>query len=90
MISEIVRKIRKYQGITQESFALAICEEIPGINLTKQAISNWERGSQTPDYMFLVSMTLAYKDWRFDFALECLRILRPAVWGDQIPSTLSD
>ncbi len=51
MISKITRKYRKQQSLTQDEFAQMLCVKLPGVSLTKQAISNWERGSQTPDNM---------------------------------------
>lgn len=82
MINKIVQNYRKETKLTQEEFAVSLCVKLPGVSLTKQAISNWERGAQTPDYMFLVAMVMAYRDWRFDFALACLQVLRPKVWAN--------
>ena len=84
MLQKIVRDNRKKQRLTQEIFAERLCERLPGVTMTKQAISNWERGSQTPDYMFLVAVLRTYGDWRHDFAYECLQILRPEVWADPV------
>jgi transcriptional regulator with XRE-family HTH domain len=81
MINKIVTKYRKEIDLTQEDFAESLCVKLPGVSLTKQAISNWERGAQTPDYMFLIAVLMAYNDWRYDFALECLAALRPSVWA---------
>jgi transcriptional regulator with XRE-family HTH domain len=80
MISEIVRSCRTKQALSQEKFGDILCEKLPGVKLSRQAVSNWERGAQTPDYMFLVAVLKAYGDWRFDFAHECLQVLRPEVW----------
>lgn len=82
MINEIVKKHRKQQKLSQEAFGQSLCERLLGVELTRQAISNWERGAQTPDYMFLVAMVMTYRDWRFDFALACLQVLRPKVWAN--------
>lgn len=82
MISKIVSKYRNERKKSQDAFAQSLCEKLPGVDLTRQAISNWERGSQTPDYMFLIAVLMTYRDWRHDFACECLKVLRPAVWGD--------
>ena len=84
MIEKIVAKYRKEINKSQEAFAQSLCERLPGVDLTRQAISNWERGSQTPDYMFLIAVLMTYGDWRHDFAYECLQVLRPAVWADPI------
>ena len=82
MLAEAVKTTRKEQDLTQEAFASCLCEWLPGINLTKQAVSNWERGAYLPDELFLVSVAIAYSDWRKTFALECLAALRPEIWGD--------
>lgn len=84
MITKLVNKYRKDRKMTQEDFAQSLCERLKGVSLTKQAISNWERGTQTPDYMFLVAVLMAYGDWRHDFAYECLQALRPEVWADPV------
>jgi len=81
MIFELVKNYRTQKDLTQEGFAQELCERLGGISLTRQAISNWERGTQTPDYMFLVAVLMAYDDWRHDFADECLQVLRPEVWA---------
>ncbi len=81
MLPEVVKKYRNYTNLTQEDFAESLCVKLPGVSLTKQAISNWERGAQTPDYMFLIAVLMAYNDWRYDFALDCLQVLRPSVWA---------
>lgn len=82
LVSKIVQKYRKQTDLSQEAFAQELCERLRGIDLTRQAISNWERGAQTPDYMFLVAVLMAYGDWRHDFAHECLQVLRPGVWAN--------
>lgn len=82
MISEYIKSTRKQRELTQESFAKALCEWLPGVSFTKNAICNWERGTQTPGYLFLLSVVTAYCDWRHDFALACLEMLQPEIWGE--------
>lgn len=84
MISDVIKKYRIEGKLSQASLGEMLCVKLPGITLTRQAISNWERGSQTPDYMFLVAVLRTYGDWRHDFAYECLQILRPEVWADPV------
>jgi transcriptional regulator with XRE-family HTH domain len=81
MIDQVVRKYRNQQNLSQDAFAEELCVRLPGVSLTRQAISNWERGAQTPDYMFMIAVLMAYGDWRNDFAIECLQVLRPSVWA---------
>jgi len=83
MVGKAVKKYRDQKAFSQSAFARKLCEKLPGTELTRQAISNWERGAQTPDYMFLVAVLMSYGDWRHDFALECLQVMRPEVWAEQ-------
>ncbi len=87
-ISEITRIERRVQGLTQEKFGEVLCEKIPGIDLSKQAISNWESGVQTPAYLFLVAVFRSYADWRGDWASTCLQAIKPELWGEAVPAAM--
>ena len=82
-ISEVIQSHRSSQKLTQQEFADILTEKLPGISLTKQAIHNWESGKQSPGYLFLISIFMAYGDWRCDFARECLAVLKPELWAEQ-------
>jgi transcriptional regulator with XRE-family HTH domain len=87
-ISEITRIERRRQGLTQEKFGEALCEKLPGIDLSKQAVSNWELAAQTPGYLFLVTVFRSYADWRYDWALACLQAIKPELWGETEPAAV--
>ena len=71
--------------LTQENFATAINESLVDTTVGRVSVSNWLNGKYEPDTDFLEAMLVAYKpgDWRFSFALTCLGIKNPLVWGKQ-------
>jgi transcriptional regulator with XRE-family HTH domain len=83
-VDEITKKYREENDLTLEEFGQALAREIPGASTSKQLVSNWECGRQTPAYYFLISVVLAYSinphDWRAHWAIDCLHALRPELW----------
>ena len=80
-ISEITKCYRSTQELTQEQFAEALCEHIPGIeSYTKQFISSIENGRDEFPYSFILLVYVYYIDWRRDWALEVLRVMKPRIW----------
>ena len=53
-MEEKLRKLRKKSGFTQEELALKL-------NVTRQTISNWERGYSIPDFENLKVISTFYK-----------------------------
>lgn len=82
-IDQIIQKYRNQQNLSQQELADALTEALPGVSLTRQAVHNWESGRQAPGYLFLVSVFMAYGDWRCDFARECLAVLKPELWAEE-------
>lgn len=79
-ISEITKTNRDQQGMTQEAFAAALCEDLPGIDLTKQAVCFWETGNSVPAYSFTLLVFMRYCDWRSAWAHAVLRVLKPHLY----------
>ena len=50
---EQLRKIRKDRGLTQEQVALKL-------NVSRQAISNWENNKNLPDLEMVVELSMAF------------------------------
>jgi transcriptional regulator with XRE-family HTH domain len=75
--SKIVQKYRASQNLSLRGFAEALTEHMPGEKVTHSSVFNWEKGIHTPDYYFLVYLTLKTGDWRYDFAVDCLSVLNP-------------
>jgi len=83
MIEEITKRYRAELKLTQEEFGAALCEQLPGTSLTRQAVNHWETGNNTPGYNFCLMIFCKYSDWRNDWAHECLQVLRPDLWSKQ-------
>jgi transcriptional regulator with XRE-family HTH domain len=88
-IPEIIKKYREQQGLSQEAFAEQLVSEI-NTGLTKQAVSYWENGDWKPGYFLLLTLTLVYTDWRRDMALECLAILKPELYSNEVENVTAD
>jgi transcriptional regulator with XRE-family HTH domain len=50
---ETIKKLRKKEGLTQEQFAMKI-------NVTRQAVSNWENNRNLPDLEMLLRMAALF------------------------------
>ena len=79
LVSSIVIKHRKEQGLSLRLFAEALNEK--GTRLSHQTIANWETGRHLPDRKSLAPLFyLTDGDWRGDFARE----IRNALVIDEI------
>ena len=82
--AQIVRNYLEATGLTLRGFAEALTEKLMGdddTTLSHQSVMNWRDGKMEPSTDFLTLILLSYRDWRFDFALSCLGVKRPEVWG---------
>lgn len=84
-ISEVTRKARKDQRLSQPEFVEALCEGLPGFEISDKAVNHWESSRQNPGYLFLVAVFRSYADWRYDWALACLQAIKPELWGEAEP-----
>lgn len=80
-LASVTRNYRKLNSLSQEEFGAALAEQLPEYSFTKQAVSQWEKGKNKPDFEFLVLSAMRYSDWRRDWAFECLAALRPEVFS---------
>lgn len=53
-MQEMLKKLRKKRGLTQEQFANII-------HITQEAYSNYERGTRTPDIITLIKIADYYE-----------------------------
>jgi hypothetical protein len=81
--SNIVNHYLDEQGLTLRAFADELNEKMGEKNISHVSIANWREGRYEPSTDFLVLLILKYRDWRFDFALECLAAKDPEVWGTE-------
>jgi transcriptional regulator with XRE-family HTH domain len=80
-IDHVTKTYRKQERLTLEAFGERLVELLSGYSFTRQAVSNWERGAQTPDKSFLLLCAMRYGDWRRSWALDCLAVLQPEVFA---------
>ena len=80
-VATIVKQYRKGQGLSLRDFAQQLPYEG---SISHGSVHNWEQGTHNPDYSFLMGLILHTGDWRLDFALDCLSVMRP---GDYEPQT---
>lgn len=83
IISEIVRKYRVRHDASLRAFADMLSGEGPQ-SVTHQTIHNWENGTTIPSYFYLLSLALFNNDWRREFALECLAVMKPDYFARDI------
>lgn len=83
-VSDIVIRYLESTGLTLRQFANNLAHQLRDETLSHSAVLRWRDGVSEPDTDFLCLCLMAYRDWRFDFALECLAAKRPEVWA--IPS----
>lgn len=80
---KVVKEFFEKEALTQKGFADALNERLVEIGVSRVSVSNWLRGRNEPETDFLEAMLVAYDsaDWRFAFALACLVVKSPLVWG---------
>lgn len=79
-VAQVVEKYMAETGLTLRAFAEALTESVQ-TDLTHSSVYFWKTGQVEPNTDFLILLLLHYRDWRFDFALECLEAKKPDVWG---------
>ena len=60
---------------------MTVREFADALNTSHATVINWRNGATEPSTDFLTSIMLKHKDWRFDFAYQCLQEKSPDVWG---------
>jgi transcriptional regulator with XRE-family HTH domain len=73
-VAEIVARYRQQRKLSLACFGGALCEKLPGVRQSRQAVQNWEAGRQAPNRLFLLAVRASYEDWRREFAAECLAL----------------
>lgn len=76
----IVSRYRKSQKLSLRKFAAALVENVDGESLSYMTIKNWEDGVNAPDFSFLMTIAMKCRDWRGDFAFDCLAALKPHLY----------
>lgn len=82
-IAALTNKVLQERHLTQEGLADAFNECLVDTSVSRVSVSNWVRKVNVPDTDFLEAVLAAYPtdDWRHRFALSCLSVKSPLVWG---------
>jgi transcriptional regulator with XRE-family HTH domain len=84
LIPERTRQLMKEQGLHQVDFARVLNDTTGKHANTKQSvIANWVGGRLSrPDYFFLMYVyEHTALDWLRQWALDCMKAMRPEAWG---------
>ncbi len=81
-ISMIVKRYRGEKSLRGFASDLSSRMDKP---ITYQTIKNWENGNRIPDYYFILAIALQNDDWRRQFALEILAILKQELYKPDQP-----
>ena len=80
---KIVEKYKNQIGLNNAQMADQLSDGLEMINpIKRQTVYSWNKGISDPSTDFLVLVLIKYRDWRFDFALDCLSAKDPWVWGE--------
>ncbi len=77
-ISMIVKRYRGEKSLRDFAGDLSSRMDKP---ITYQTIKNWEDGTRQPDYYFILAVSLQNDDWRRQFALEILAVIKPELYS---------
>ena len=77
-IPEIVSKYRGEKSL--RDFAADLSSKLND-PITHQTIKNWEDGIYKPSYYFILAIALHNDDWRRQFALDILAVLKPEYYA---------
>lgn len=82
-ISLIVIRHRGEKSLRE--FAADLSSGMPE-SISHQTIKNWEDGVTKPEYYEILAIALHNDDWRRDFALQILRVLKPELYQTDQPN----
>lgn len=78
---DITKKYREMMGLSGQEFVNVLCDELPGKEYPRQQVSHWELGQAQVPYDLALLVWIRYSDWRSEWALDVLRMLRPDIWA---------
>lgn len=78
-IYEVTRAYRAAQKLSLRGFADEINQDLVNTNVTYGTVSRWEqeRNYYEPDLRLLFECIATYRDWRAEWAKDCLRAMFP-------------
>lgn len=82
-IAEIVVEQMGAKMMNDRQFSNWLTQSIPSREISHATVINWRLHGKQPDTDFLEELLAAYppSDARYQFALRCLAVKSPLVWG---------
>lgn len=76
---EVTRNYRNIHNLTVRDFAKAINKHLVNTNVSFATVSRWEqeRNYYEPDLRLLFECFATYRDWRAEWARDCLQSMFP-------------
>lgn len=76
---EVTRNFRTAQDLTVREFAEALNKSLVNTNVSFATVSRWEqeRNYYEPDLRLLFECMATYRDWRSEWARDCLQSMFP-------------
>ena len=76
---EVVRAYRTARSLSLRGFADAVNQDLINTGVSHTLVSRWEqeRNYYEPDLRLLFECIATYRDWRAEWAVECLRSMFP-------------
>ena len=85
-IYEIVKAYRKMQHLSLRKFANKINQQLVNTDVTYGTVNRWEDTEQQyePDMRLLFECIATYRDWRAEWAAECLKAMWPDLFNSNV------
>lgn len=80
-VAGVTKSVRKHLNVSLERFGQELVKRLPGVTITRAAVSAWETGKRKPDYVFALLVLMVYDqfEWQQMWALQVLYMLKPEI-----------
>lgn len=82
--SQIVKAYRTSQRLSLRKFADEINQRLVNTDVTYGTVNRWEDGDYEPDMRLLFECVATYRDWRAEFAVDCMKAMWPDLTENKI------
>jgi hypothetical protein len=83
-VKRVTKSYMENYGLTHEVFSEQITASLKNTKISRVSVTNWSNGKSSPSTDFLLVCLVAYKDWRYMWAMDCLKEKLPEVFSDGI------
>ncbi len=83
-VKNVTKSYLESYELTHEKFSDQITASLKNTKISRVSVTNWCNGNSSPSTDFLLICLVAYKDWRYLWAMDCLKEKLPEVFSDGI------